>query len=279
MSQDLVLIAHPSTGRDVSRHATPRFFATKTIPQLTDQLTTSMLLVTVSKQPRWALRMRRFVQVLLLGPLILAACGAVPPVTGSVASSSRTASPSPPPAGAPNAFLPGDCTYPEAGGTLTQPARDTFRTVISVPPGWTQKDRSWSESTVYELAAPSTYPNAPTTIDIVIVFPDTPHHSPAQYLAGITQASYTVVGQIETCTVDGDSAAYLYYTLPSRPGFQGSRAGYMVLWIHFAVAYELRLEGSQGVDRKSIQDAKGVLASISWTSNTPPPQYTPSDSP
>src|SRR5690242_5806831 len=43
----------------------------------------------------------------------------------------------PTPSTAPGGFLPGDCTYPMTGATRTQPVNDTFRTSVSVPPGWT----------------------------------------------------------------------------------------------------------------------------------------------
>jgi hypothetical protein len=213
--------------------------------------------------------MRRFA-LAFLAVVVLAACGAVPP--GTEASSSQSASPvqeSPTPFAIPNAFLPGDCTYPATAGTPTQPAHDTFRTAISVPQGWGQNDTSGFDATIFQLVAPSTYQYSPTTINIVSLFADVPHHSSAQYLAGLTQGYYTIVGQIETCTVKGDSAAYVQYT-------KGTGAGYMVLWLHLAVAYQLILEGNGGIDPRAIQDAKGVLASLSWTSNTPPPQYTPS---
>jgi hypothetical protein len=116
--------------------------------------------------------------------------------------------------------------------------------------------------------APSTYNYSPITLNIATLFQDIPYKSPSELVAGITQVNYAIVGQIQTCTVNGDAAAYVQYT-------QGSRAGYMVLWLHLSVAYSLILEGNGGVDPQAVQDAKGILASLSWTSNTPPPQYTP----
>jgi hypothetical protein len=121
---------------------------------------------------------------------------------------------------------------------------------------------------MFQLMAPSTYKNSPTTIVIVTPFHDIPHHSPATYLAGLTEVNYTVVGVIQTCTIDGDPAAYLQYTLPSRAGFQGIRGGFKVLWIHSGLVFYLDLEGSGGVDSRAIQDAKGVLASISYTTSS-----------
>jgi hypothetical protein len=134
-----------------------------------------------------------------------------------------------------------------------------------VPQGWTLQDQPWADQRIFQLAAPSGYQYAPTTIDIAVLFEDSPHHAPERYLAGITDVNYTVIGQIQTCTIRGDPAAYLQFTLPSRPGFNGSRAGYMVVWLHSDLAYLLNLEGSGGVDPRAIQDAKGILASLSFT--------------
>ncbi len=200
------------------------------------------------------------------------ACGPIASQDG-VTSGARTPSsqnsPLSTPSSEPNAFQPGDCTYPAIGGAPTQPAHDTFRTVISVPQGWTQIDTSNFDATVFKLAAPPTYQNSPTTIQIVSAFDDVPHHSPTEYLAGQTQGYVTIVGGIQTCSVNGDSGAFAQYT-------HDANAGYTVLWIHLAVVYELILEGSGGIDPRAIRDTKGVLASLRWTSNTPPPQYTPS---
>lgn len=193
------------------------------------------------------------------------------PTSGARTPSSQT-SPIATPSSAPNAFQPGDCTYPAIGGTPTQPAHDTFRTVISVPQGWTPIDTSNFDATVFKLAAPPTYQNSPTTIQIVSAFDDVPHHSPTEYLAGQTQGYVTIVGGIQTCSVNGDSGAFAQYT-------HGANAGYRVLWIHLAVVYELILESNGEVDPRAIGDAKGVLASLRWTSNTPPPQYTPTPAP
>lgn len=198
--------------------------------------------------------------------LVGGACWGADSLHGSAdqsASAARTAPPTP--SSVPNAFLAGDCTYPATGGTRTQPADDKSKTVISVPQGWTRQVQPWADQRIFQLAAPSGYQYGPTTIDIAVLFPDSPHHSPERYLAGITEVNYTVVGQIQTCTIEGDQAAYLQFTLPSRPGFKGSRAGYMVVWLHSGLAYLLNLEGSGDVDPRAIQDAKGILASLSYT--------------
>src|SRR5260370_10193144 len=101
------------------------------------------------------------------------ACGPIASqdgVTSGARTPSSQTSPLATPSSAPNAFQPGDCTYPAIGGTPTQPAHDTFRTVISVPKGWTQTDTSNFDATALQLAAPPTYQNSPTTIQIGSAF-------------------------------------------------------------------------------------------------------------
>ena len=224
-------------------------------------------------------------RALVVCALVLASCSteipraATPPPSGSPIATSPAppVSQSPLSSSAPTAFQPGDCTYPATDGTPTLPTQDTFRMVISLPQGWTQKDTLGTE-TVLKLEAPSAYANGPTTIDVVSLFPDIPHHSPSEYLAGVTQVSY-ILGPIQACTVNGDPAAYAPYTLPARPGFPGSRTGYIVIWTHVSVVYELRLQASGVVDLRAIRDTKGVLNSLFWATDTRPPQYTPSGSP
>jgi hypothetical protein len=50
----------------------------------------------------------------------------------------------------------------------------------------------------------------------------------------------------------------------------------MVLWVHFGDAYLLQLKGNGGVDQRAVRDAKGVLASVTYAHNVPPPGYSPS---
>jgi hypothetical protein len=144
--------------------------------------------------------------------------------------------------------------------------------IISIPAGWTLNTTSGFGEELFDLTAPAGYSNSPTIISVVSLFGDVPHHSPTYYLTNQTQNFYTVVGHIQQCDITGDSAAFVQYA-------RASNAGYLVLWIHYAVVYELILEGSSGIDPAAIQDAKGLLASVSWTSNTPPPQYTTSNTP
>lgn len=216
--------------------------------------------------------MRRCAPALVVGLLVLVACGAVPPVAGSDAGSSRTVSPnaaSPSPSGALNTFLRGDCTYPLATGTQTQPAPDTFQTGISVPMSWTLEDTSHSDTTDFLMTAPSTYFYLPTTISVSAPLPTDRGQSPSASLGQITQGTVSVTAGPQPCNIGGDPGAFLAFT-------SGSAVGYMVLWLHFGDAYLLQLKGSGGVDPRAVHDAKGVLASVTYAHNLPPPRYSPS---
>ena len=221
--------------------------------------------------------MRRFSSAPFVAAVLLAGCGAVPAGTGSDASSSRTASPSalaPSPSGAPDSFQLGDCTYATTSGTPTQPVNDTFQTVISVPAGWTRQDTSQTELP-FLITAPSTYQYLPTTISLSAPLPTDPGQSPSTFLARLTQGTsldhqpLVITASPQSCVVGADSAAFLSFT-------SGSKVGYMVLWFHFGDAYLLQLVGDGGVDRRAVQDAKAVLASVGYARNVPPPGYTPS---
>jgi len=73
----------------------------------------------------------------------------------------------------------------------------------------------------------------------------------------------------EPCSIGSDPGAFISYT-------SGPNAGYMVIWFHFNDYYELRLRGNGGVDQRAVRDAKGVLASVTYAHNVPPPGYSPS---
>lgn len=193
--------------------------------------------------------------------------------TSSVASGVRTSSPQPTPPPNPTAsayaFLPGDCTYPTAGGTPTQPVHDTFQTAVSVPAGWTLQDTSQTDSD-FLMTAPATYLHLPTTLSISAPLPTDQGQTAGSFLARITQGvsvgndPLVVTASPQACTVANDSAAFLSFSA-------GSTVGYMVLWLHFGDAYLLQLRGNGGVDQKAVLDAKGVLASVTYTHNVPPP--------
>jgi hypothetical protein len=210
---------------------------------------------------------------LSLAVLLLAACGAVAPTSGSDASAARSASP---PAGYPSptasstrdAFLPGDCTYPATGGARTRPVHDTFQIAISVPPGWTLQDISGQESD-FLMAAPTSYKYLPGTISVSAPWPADPNESPSAFLDRLVQGTtISVTAAAQACTVGSDRAAFLSFST-------GATVGYMVLWFKFDDYYLLQLTGNGGVDQRAVQDAKGVLASVTYAHNVPPPGYSP----
>jgi hypothetical protein len=199
---------------------------------------------------------------------------------GSSPSGARPASPSPQeslsstptPSTTPSGFLPGDCTYPMTGATRTQPVNDTFQASILVPPGWTLQDTSGMDNTDFLMTAPTSYKYSPSTIVVSPPLPTSPGQTPGTYLAQFAQRSVSITASPQTCTVGGDQAAFLSFT-------SGAKVGYMVLWFHFGDAYRLDVQGNGGVDQRAVQDAKGVLASVTYAHNVPPPGYSPSPSP
>jgi hypothetical protein len=206
------------------------------------------------------------IALLSLLTLVGATCGRVDSTSGA-ASAARSPSPpmtqSPTPTSVPDEFQPGDCTYPPIGGTPTQPAPDTFQTELTIPAGWTLQDPSR-----FLITGPATYAFQPTTISVSAPLPTDPGQTPSSSLARMVQGVVSVTSGPQTCTVGGDSAAYLSFT-------NGTSVGNMVLWFHFGDAYLLQVTGTGGVDPKAIQDAKGVLASVTYAHNVPPPGYTP----
>jgi hypothetical protein len=79
----------------------------------------------------------------------------------------------------------------------------------------------------------------------------------------------TVTSPPQACSVGTDPAGFLGFT-------SGATVGYMVLWFHFGDYYLLQLKGNGGVDRMAVLDAKGVLASVTYAHDVPPPGYSPS---
>lgn len=204
--------------------------------------------------------------------LALASCGRATPLrslpgntTSTVATSVSPSTPSPSPTGNANAFGPNDCTYQSAGGAITGPAPDTFQTVITIPSGWTSNN---ARDGIFSLSAPSTYSNQPTTVSLSAPLPTDSSVTPSSFLSRMIQGSVTPTSVVQTCTVGLDKAAFVSYTTASN-------SGYLVLWFHFGNAYLFRLDGVGGVDPRAIADAKGILASVTYRHNIPPPGYTP----
>ncbi len=219
-----------------------------------------------------------WLSVLLMSAL-LAACGTVPvpgvdTPSGSPSGSPPLTSPSAAPSPAPDTFQSGDCTYPPSGGTVSQPAPDTFATTITVPSGWTLDDSSQDDSPFF-MTAPASYQYFPTSMSISAPLPADPGQTASAFLARMTQGVWlgdqplVVSAAPQACSVGGDAAAFLSFT-------SGDMVGFMVLWLHFGDAYLLQLKGTGGVDKRAVHDAKGVLASVTYAHNLPPPGYSPS---
>ena len=207
--------------------------------------------------------------LLALLTLLIGACGRIDPTPGVPSSPTAQQSPTPTPSSSPAAFQPGDCTYATTGGTPAQPASDTFQTVISIPAGWSPKDTSQSDTTDFLMSAPASYMYQPTTMSVSAPLPTDPGQTPSTFLDRIAQGTVSVVASSQPCTVGNDPAAFLSFT-------SGSTIGYIILWFHFGDAYVAQLKGNGGVDQRAVQDAKGVLASVSYNHNVPPPGYSPS---
>jgi hypothetical protein len=222
-----------------------------------------------------AMRKRLVIAVVISVAVMVVGCGrATSQAPGALGSASPdpSAFPSPSPTSGPsdpNAFQPNDCTYASSPGTPAPKGSDNFGTVVSVPQGWTLEPTAGS---IAVMSSPATYSYLPTTMRVESLlgyFPGQTPESIAPNYYGPSSHSGTpainLVGQVEHCTVNGDSAAYFQYT-------QGSAVGYLVLWLHFNYLYSLRLEGTGGIDSRAVHDAKGVLASLVWSVASPPPR-------
>lgn len=118
------------------------------------------------------------------------------------------------------------------------------------------------------MTAPATYLYLPTEISVTAPLPTDPGQSPSVFMSRMAQGTVTVTVAAQPCTVGKDPAAFLSFT-------SGATAGYWVLWFHFGDAYLLQLKGHGGVDQKAVTDAKGVLASVTYAHNVPPPGFSP----
>jgi hypothetical protein len=226
-------------------------------------------------------RVRAASCVVLVTLAALSACGriqgggaatasptATSPDASLTPSPSSTPSPTSTPTNSPNALRPGDCTYPGTGGTRTPPVPDTFQTAISVPNGWTRQDTSHTDLP-FKMTAPATYLYVPTEISVSAPMPTDPGQSPSVFMTRMAQGTVTVTVAPQPCAVGKDPAAFLSFT-------SGATVGYWVLWFHFGDAYLLQLKGKGGVDQRAVEDAKGVLASVTYAHDVPPPGYLPS---
>jgi hypothetical protein len=98
--------------------------------------------------------------------------------------------------------------------------------------------------------------------------PTDPGQSPSAFLDRMAQGIVSVTAPSQPCTVGQDFAAFLSFR-------NGVTVGYMVLWFHFGDAYLLQLKGNGGVDQRAVEDAKGLLASVTYAHDVPPPGFSP----
>ena len=212
--------------------------------------------------PRWL-----GVVICVLTAALVVGCGRSPS-NGNAASGER--SPAAQPSAGPTAFAfhPGDCTLPFTGGNLLGPAPDTFGMAIKAPLGWKVTDMAGTDAD-FSMTAPDSYGHQPTTIGISGPLPTDQGIGVAAFLARYIQGFVTVTIPPQECKVGSDSAAFLSFS-------HGGKAGFIVTWFHFGDAYLMVLEGLGGVDVNAVRDAKGVLASVTYTHNKPPPDFTPS---
>lgn len=149
------------------------------------------------------------------------------------------------------------------GGTPTKAAPDTFQTIVSVPPGWTLQDTSFSDTTDFLMTAPADYQFLPSSISVSAPLPTNLGESTSAALVHLAYGT-TVTVTPQTCAVGSDPAAFLSFT-------DGATVGYLVLWFHLGDEYLLTIKGNGGVDPRTVGDAKRVLSSVTYSHNVAPP--------
>jgi hypothetical protein len=171
----------------------------------------------------------------------------------------------------------------EPSGSPTSPLRDNFGVVVRVPAGWTKEPPRATETELLALDAPTNYSNAPTRMAVLSLLgyfqSETPADVAKQYYGpappgGHPEFEARLVGDVTSCTVGADAAAYFQYS-SQRSQITGAvtpgpYVGYMIIFLHFNYAYALRVEGTGGLDTQAVRDAKEVLGSWTWTITTPP---------
>jgi len=175
--------------------------------------------------------------------------------TASPARSSAPASPVVSPSL--TSFGPGDCTLsPPPGFSATRlHSNDDFS--LFVPPGWTPNSEVGpTETVVARFTAPSTYLNAPTTVEVASLLG---RYSSALEGAQQNFAPDPGVSNAAECQVAGDRAAFFQSTDHGQPV-------YRFFLVHHELLYMVTLKGSGGFDTGAIRDTKTVLGSWTWLS-------------
>jgi len=238
---------------------------------------TSKLAGGMSRGP--TLRLAAIVAVLV----VLSSCGRVASTpSGSQAATtastpsptstpSATSTPTPPPQSVPDAsqLTASNC----AGASPNTPPRSagSYFTIQPVGSWGDTGDYAHSETLLVELTAPNSYGFAPSKIQFhsdlgpvhtVYGSQATAHSIAQQHAAAIkqdTNSSQGVAGTVRDCTVGGQPAAAFGYS-------DGTNFGYRVFVVHKDLLFEIWLFGAGGLANQTVQDALGMIGSLSWTS-------------
>lgn len=202
------------------------------------------------------------------------ACGTVPAIgespSGATASAPRIGSPSATSTTSlpdPVRFTSQNCSSkPPTTAARALGAYDTLR----VAPSWTDTgDYVHTESLLLELTTPANYPNSPTRIKF-LAFPNdvkldfglqaTAHSIAAE--DATTHQHISLPGSTATpvtdCSVAAEPAAVFGYA-------DGNEQGYWLLIVHHDRLLAVQLLGTGGIGDQAINDALGMIASITWT--------------
>jgi hypothetical protein len=217
--------------------------------------------------------MRRFVPVALLGLLVLSACGAVPPVGGSDASGSRTASPpalSPSPAF--NSILAAnDCTGQGLGSNSASTKSLGMDSItLRIPLGWSdQTNQVTGVSALLRIQAPAAYGPDDAVFELDAIPGPRPgssaHEQATDDAAG--PASIGLQTSVNDCTVGGEASSFYWYQDSA-----GNQV-YRLFVLHspssrYPFLYAVEIASRGPIDVHAGTDVRGILASWSWGTPT-----------
>jgi hypothetical protein len=132
-------------------------------------------------------------------------------------------------------------------------------------------DYAHSETLLLELTAPSLYGYAPSKIQFhsdlgpvhTVYGSQATAHSIAQKHATAikqdTNSPQAVAGTVRDCSVGGQPASAFGYS-------DGANFGYRLFVVHKDLLFEAWLFGAGGIANQSVQDALGMIGSLTWTS-------------
>jgi len=124
-----------------------------------------------------------------------------------------------------------------------------------------------TESRVIELAAPIAYGDAPTLLQLhqfigpvsTLYGKDATAHTVAlrEAASHLFTSPLAETSSVGDCTVGGDPAALWGYS-------DGGQVGYWILVVHKDLLHGIRLLGANGISDQAVDDALGMIGSISW---------------